>query len=90
MIAVATWLYAEGHAVDLILAILLVEAVWLTRARGWTPRAAAFALLPGAMLLLALRAALLGMAWPWVALALMLSFPAHLADILSRRRAIVA
>jgi hypothetical protein len=84
--AAATWLYAQGHAVDLILAVLLLEAVWLVRWRGWTARAATLCLLPGAMLLLALRAALVGLAWPWIALTLALSFPAHLADVLQRSR----
>lgn len=84
-----TWLYAQGHAVDLILGILLIEGIWLIRRRGWTPGAAAVALLPGAFLLLAVRAALLGLGWPWIALALLLSFPAHLADLLLRNRAAV-
>ena len=86
MSAAATWLYAQGHAVDLILGVLLVEAVWLVRWRGWAPGAAALCLLPGAALLLAVRAALIGLAWPWVALALALSFPAHLADVMLRAR----
>lgn len=86
MSGIAAWLYAQGHAIDLILAVLSLEAAWLIGRRGWTPRAAALCLLPGAMLLLALRAALLGMAWPWIALALALSFPAHIADVLSRPR----
>ncbi len=81
------WLYLEGHAVDLILGGLLIEAVWLTRWRGWTPRAAIVCLLPGAILLLAVRAALVGLAWPWIAFALLLSFPAHLADVALRDRA---
>jgi hypothetical protein len=37
------------------------------------------------MMLLALRAALTGLAWPWIALALAASFPAHLADLARRR-----
>jgi hypothetical protein len=56
----------------------------LTRWYGWGGRAAALRLLPGALMLLALRAALLGLCWPWIALALAASFPAHLADL--RRR----
>jgi len=88
--AAATWLYAQGHAVDLILGILLVEAVWLIHWRGWSFSAAVLALLPGAILLLALRGALLGLGWPWIALMLLLSFPAHLADVALRDRATVA
>ncbi|WP_010184102.1 hypothetical protein [Sphingomonas sp. PAMC 26605] len=86
MNGVATWLYAQGHAIDVILGVLLVEAVWLVRWRNWPPGAAVLCLLPGAALLLAVRAALIGLAWPWVALALALSFPAHLADVMSRTR----
>lgn len=80
------WLYGQGHAVDLVLCVLLFEAVWLVRWRGWTLGAATLCLLPGAILLLALRAALVGMTWPWVGGALLLSFPAHLADVASRHR----
>lgn len=69
-----------------MLCVVLLEAVWLTWWRGWTPGAAAVCLLPGALLLLALRAALTGFGWQWVALALLLSFPAHLADVALRER----
>lgn len=86
MSVLADWLYAQGHAIDLILGIVLLEALWLMRWQGWTLRAAAACLLPGVILLLALRAALVGMAWPWIALALVLSFPAHLADLMLRDR----
>ena len=65
---------------------MLVEWVVLTRARGWRGGDAALRLLPGAMMLLALRAALTGMAWPWIALALAASFPVHLADLARRPR----
>jgi hypothetical protein len=82
--ALAIWAFSRGHAVDGILLILLTEAVWLTRWRGWGIGATALRLLPGAFMLLALRAALTGMAWPWIALALAASFPFHVADI--RRR----
>lgn len=61
------------------------ELVWLTRARGWALSDAVLRLLPGALMLLALRAALTGAGWPWVAAALLLSFPAHLADLARRR-----
>jgi hypothetical protein len=45
---------------------------------------AVIAVLPGAFLVLALRAALTGAAWPWIALPLALAFPAHLADLAGR------
>ncbi|MET3827605.1 MULTISPECIES: hypothetical protein [Sphingomonas] len=65
--------------------MILVEWVVLTQRLKWTVRAATLRLLPGAMMLLALRAALTGLAWPWIALALAASFPAHLADLARRR-----
>ena len=79
-------MFGEGHAVDLILAIMLVEFVVLTRGRGWRAGDAALRLLPGALMMLALRAALTGAGWPWIALALAASFPVHLADLAQRPR----
>ena len=61
--------------------VLLAEAAWLIRVRNWPARAALPRLLPGALMMLALRAALTGAGWPWIALALALSYPAHLADL---------
>jgi hypothetical protein len=43
-------------------------------------------LLPGVCLMLALRAALAGSAWPWVPLALAAALLAHLADLRARWR----
>lgn len=80
------WLFAQGHAVDLILVILLIEAVWLLRWRGWPALTVALRLLPGACMVLAVRAALTGMGWPWIALTLAASFPLHLADVVRSRR----
>ena len=82
--------FASGHAVDIVLAVILVEvAVLITRGRE--PIAVIVAVLPGAMILLAVRAALTGAGWPFVALALVLSFPLHMLDLrrrgLPRRRA---
>lgn len=65
---------------------MALESVVLTRGRGWRGGDAALRLLPGALMLLALRAALTGAGWPWIALALAASFPAHLADIARRPR----
>ncbi len=78
------WLFASGHAVDIVLVVIAVEAAWLIGRAGWRPGDAALRLAPGIFMLLALRAALTGMTWPWVAGALTLSFPFHLADL--RRR----
>lgn len=79
-------LFAGGHAADIILAVMLAEALWLVGRRGWPIADALTLLLPGALLLLALRAALTQMDWHWIALPLMLSFPVHLADVARRRR----
>lgn len=78
-----TWLFASGHAVDLVLAVIAAEAVWLVR-RGWRAADAALRLVPGALMLVALRAALTGLDWPWIAVPLALSFPVHLADLARR------
>lgn len=77
-------LFSSGRAVDIILAVMLVEITVLVRRRPTEPIAIVLAFLPGALILLAVRAALTDADWQWVALALVASFPAHLADI--RRR----
>lgn len=74
-------LFASGHAVDIVLAVIVAEFFWLTFAMKWRALDAALRLAPGAMMLLALRAALSGAEWPLVALPLLLSFPLHLADV---------
>ncbi len=66
---------------------MLVELAWLTRRRCWSPRAAILRLAPGALMVVALRCALTGAAWPWIASALALSLPFHLADLARGRRA---
>lgn len=68
-----------------MLLVIAGELAWLTRWRGWPVAAAVLRLLPGALMLLALRAALTGAGWPWIAAALAASFPVHLADIARRR-----
>lgn len=78
------WLIRSGHAVDLILVVMLAEALWLHLRRKAPLLDVALALLPGALILLAARAALTGADWPMIALPLALSFPVHLADL--RRR----
>lgn len=78
------WLFDRGHAVDIVLAVMLVELGWLTVRSGWGFGDALLRLLPGALMLLSLRSAMTGLGWPWIALPLALSFPVHLADL--RRR----
>lgn len=63
---------------------MLAEFIWLTARGGWTARTAALRLLPGALMMIALRGALTGSSWPWIALPLAIAFPVHLADL--RRR----
>lgn len=67
-----------------MLAVIAGEWLWLVARGGWSKGTATLRLLPGALMMLALRAALTGLGWPWIAAWLALSFPAHLADL--RRR----
>lgn len=76
--------FASGRAVDVVLAVLLVEALWLKwRGQKWADIVPA--LLPAALMMLGLRAALTGMAWPFISLPLALAFPVHLYDLRRRR-----
>jgi hypothetical protein len=82
--------FASGHAVDLVLLVMAAELVFLfarRRARAERPPMIdlVLAFAPGACLLLALRAALTGAGWPWIAAALAASFPFHIADLIRRR-----
>ncbi len=79
-------LFSSGRVVDLILSIMVLEfGVLSWRARS-TATALFLSLAPGACLLLALRAALTGASWIWVASWLTLSLPLHIADLIRRRR----
>lgn len=83
--ATMNWFFAHGHAVDVVLAVLIAEGLWLAASGR---RAVLPALLPAVPILLALRVALTGGEWPWVAGWLALSLPLHLYDL--RRRFISA
>ncbi len=82
-------LFASGRIVDLILLLVVVEALALA---AWTRRSAGgprFSgllpnLLAGGFLLLAVRAALSGAAWPWIGAALFGGLLAHLWDLRAR------
>jgi hypothetical protein len=76
--------FTSGHAVDVVLAVLAVEAIWL-KARGQAWADIIPALLPAVLMMIALRAALTGMAWPFVSIPLALAFPVHLYDLKRRR-----
>jgi hypothetical protein len=83
--------FASGHVADLVLAVLMMEALllfaWHRRTgRGLAPRALAGLVLPGVALVLALRAALVGAGWALVAAALVAALAAHLFDLAVRLR----
>jgi hypothetical protein len=76
--------FSSGRAVDVVLLVLVVEAIWL-KARGGQWADILPALLPAVLMMLGLRAALTGMAWPYVSLPLALAFPVHLYDLHRRQ-----
>jgi hypothetical protein len=77
-------LFANGRIVDAILLLTVAETLALLLWRGRTDLLAT--LLAGLALLAALRLALAGAAWPWLALALLAALAAHLADLARRWR----
>jgi hypothetical protein len=82
-------LYASGRMLDVILALVLVEAAvlvaWMRRTkRGPGAVAMLLGLLPGVFLLAAVREALVRSRWEAVATLLTLALVAHCADL--RRR----
>ena len=78
------WLFASGHAADLIIGVLVIEGAWLRLRRGWGWGAILALLGPAALIVLGLRAALIGAGWWWIALPLAASLPLHLMDLRSR------
>ncbi len=81
----------SGRAIDLILAMVVVEALALLAYRRITGRGIAAPdlianLLAGAGLMLALRGALAGAGWPWIAVCMSAALLAHLADLWRRWR----
>jgi hypothetical protein len=79
--------FASGRAVDVVLFVLAAEAIWLRR-RGCNWATILPALAPAVLMMIALRAALTGQHWLWIALPLALAFPVHLVDL--RRRGMLA
>src|SRR3954447_3872193 len=82
-------LFASGHIIDLILGLIVAEAIALAlwrRRFGTGPGLSGMAatLASGAGLLLAVRAALVGAAWEWIAAPLLGSLLAHGADLYGR------
>jgi hypothetical protein len=80
------WLFGSGHAVDIVLCFMALEAAWLI-ALGRRPLSIVLVLTPGVFMMLALRGALTGLDWYWIALPLTVSLPLHLADLRHRRLA---
>ena len=74
------------HLIDFILGITVLEGIVLVR---WGRRPAAevvWMLLPGICLLLSVRAALAGAAWPWMPTSLAAALVTHLVDLRKRWR----
>lgn len=85
-------LFSSGLIVDLIIVFVIVEwaAIVMYRARtgrGIPPLAITANLLAAVFLMLALRAALVGAHWQWMAAALTGALAAHLVDLAQRWRA---
>jgi hypothetical protein len=77
-------LFTSGHAVNLVLAFMVIEATALIAMKR-RPMTVILTILPGAAMMLALRAAVTGASWHWVAIWLTVSLPLHLADLRHRR-----
>lgn len=60
---------------------MAIEFIGLRAVARWPVTTALWRLAPGALMIVALRGALTGADWRWIALPLLLSFPAHLADL---------
>ncbi|KAB1074794.1 hypothetical protein [Methylobacterium planeticum] len=84
-------LFASGRIIEIILGLVLFEAVallaWRARTgRGPRARPLLLNLTSGASLMLALRASLVGAGWTVIAGWLALSFAAHLGELVLRFR----
>jgi hypothetical protein len=79
-------LFASGRVVDCILVFMAIECIVLIAVHrssraGPSPGEIIVSLSAGAALLLALRAAVIGSAWPMVAIWLGVALIAHLGDL---------
>lgn len=79
-------LFASGRAADLILAIMAVELVWLVVSRRMAALEAVGLIVPGMLIVVGLRGALTGAAWPWISAPLALALPVHMLDLRARLR----
>lgn len=76
--------FESGRAIDVVLAVFLLEGLWLVLSGRMRPAAAAAALLPGVAMVLALRVVVADGSWLWVALLLTAALPLHVADLAQR------
>jgi len=81
--------FDSGRIVDLIVVLVFLEAFAVLACRflkgsGPVPLPFIINLLAGVFLMLALREALVGAAWPWIGLCLIAALGAHLSDLLWR------
>jgi hypothetical protein len=74
-------LVESGRAIDIALAVLLVELIVLGIMRRRAAWPLIVGLVPGLCLMMAVRAALTASPWHIVALWVALSLPLHLADL---------
>jgi hypothetical protein len=72
--------------IDLILTGTVLEAAVVIAWRGLSPLATLRTLAPGVFIMVALRAALAGAAWPWVPASLAAAGIAHFFDMKNRWR----
>lgn len=84
-------LFASGRIIDLILALVVIEGIILAVVhqrwrRGIPLRGVVANLAAGAALMIVVRLALTGAAWPLLALSLFVALLAHIWDLLMRWR----
>lgn len=79
-------LFTSARIVDIIFAVMVIEALVLILGLRRRTADVLTMLLPGACLLLALRGALTGAHWSLLAGSLSLAFIAHLIDVARRAR----
>lgn len=77
------WLFASGRIADVILSLIGIEAIILVVLKLWRGAGPSLpvtlvTMASGALLILAVRGALMGAAWPVIAAPLTLSMVAHL------------
>lgn len=85
------WLFQTGHIADIVIVVMLIEAVLLgiyyaKTGAGVEPRQLITNLAAGIALFVAVRLALTDAHWTSIAIALGASFVAHVADLRSRWR----